>query len=187
MVARDASRRFSTSILVANRPADSVQSVAGLMIGAVLVVMTNRGDASHARITLRPLRANALGSMGHCRALRTTTAHDVTDEAGGNAVVISASLVVRAVVVRLTFRCEKKPNYVMMMMSICVIKRNSELTKHYRPISSKILKIEDNEEKEEKKRDLNKNWQKQKYTYVGNIESEDRRLNRLGSGKRDDD
>lgn len=108
MVARDAGRRFGTSVVVADRPANSVQSVAGLVIGTVLVVVANCRDARHSRIALSAWRANALSSVRHRFAFRATAAHNVTDEAGSDAVVVPAGLVVRTIVVCLTRRCEKK-------------------------------------------------------------------------------
>lgn len=104
MIARDANRGLATGIVITNRPADSVQSVAGLVIGAVLVVMADRGNARYARIALGTLRADALGSVRHRSAFRTPTTHDISDETRSDAVVVPAGLVVRTVVVCLTFR-----------------------------------------------------------------------------------
>lgn len=108
MIACDANRIFGAGIVVANRSANPVQSIAGLMIGAVFVVMTDRGNACHTWITLSTLRANALGSVRYCSAFRTSTAHDITNKARSDAVVISTGLVVRTIVVCLTFRCKKR-------------------------------------------------------------------------------
>lgn len=108
MVARDAGRRFGTSVVVADRPADPVQSVARFVIGAVLVVVANGRNARHSRITLSALPADALGSVRHRSAFRATAAHDVTDEARSDAVVVSAGLVVRTVIVRLALRCRRE-------------------------------------------------------------------------------
>lgn len=104
MIACDADRRLGTGIVVANRSANPVQSIAGLVIGAVFVVMTDCGNARHTWITLSTLRANALGSVRDRSAFRTPTAHDITNEARSDAVVISTGLVIRTIVVRLTFR-----------------------------------------------------------------------------------
>lgn len=106
MIACDAGRRFGAGVIVAYRLADSVQSVAGFVIGAVFVVVANRGNACHSRITLGALRTHALCPVGHGAAFSASTAHDATVEAWGDAVVISAGLVVRTVVVRLAFRSE---------------------------------------------------------------------------------
>lgn len=103
MIARDAGRGFGAGVLLANSSANSVQSVAGFVIGAILVVMTDRGDARDARIALSTRRTDALSSMGHRAALGTAAAHDVAAETGSDAVVVAAGLVVRTVVVRLTF------------------------------------------------------------------------------------
>lgn len=108
MIACDADRSFGTGIIVANRSANPVQSIASLMIGAVFVVMTDSGNACHAWITLSTLRANALSFMRHRFAFRTPAAHNITNEARSNAVVISAGLVIRTVVVCLTFRYKEK-------------------------------------------------------------------------------
>lgn len=108
MIACHADRSFDTGIVVANRSANPVQSIAGLMIGAVFVVMTDSGNACHTWITLSALRANTLSSVRHRFAFRIPTAHNITNEARSDAVVISAGLVIRTVVVCFTFRYKEK-------------------------------------------------------------------------------
>lgn len=104
MVAPDTNRGLATGIVIANRSADSIQSVAGLVIGAIFVIMADRGNARHAWIALSALRADALSSVRHRSAFRAPTAHDVTDETRSDAVVVSAGLVIRTIVVCFTFR-----------------------------------------------------------------------------------
>lgn len=104
MIARDANRGLSTDIVVTNWSTDSVQSVAGLVISAVFVVMTDRGNACHAWIALSTLRADALGSVRHRFAFRTPTAYNITDETRSDTVVVPAGLIIRTIVVCFTFR-----------------------------------------------------------------------------------
>lgn len=104
MVAPDTNRGLATGIVIANRSADSVQSVAGLVIGAIFVIMADRGNARHTWITLSTLRADALSSVRYRPAFRTPTAYDVTDETRSDAVIISTGLVIRTIAVCFTFR-----------------------------------------------------------------------------------
>lgn len=106
MFARDANRGLATGIVIANRPANSIQSVAGLVISAIFVVMADRGNARHTWIALSTLRADALGSVRNRSAFRTPTAHDITDETRSDTIVVPAGLIIRTVVVCLTFRSE---------------------------------------------------------------------------------
>jgi hypothetical protein len=108
VITRDTGRGFSAGVILANRSANPVQPIACLMIGAVFVIVTDRGSTCHSWITLGARRANALSSMRYRSAFRTAAAHDVTGEAGSNAIVVSTGLVVGAVIVCLTFRCRRE-------------------------------------------------------------------------------
>lgn len=78
------------------------------MIGAVFVIVADRGGTRHSWIALGTRRANALRSMRHRFAFRAATTHDVTSQARSNAVVVPAGLVIRTLVVCLALRCEKE-------------------------------------------------------------------------------
>jgi len=78
------------------------------MIGAVFVIVTDGGSTCHSWLTLSARRTNALSSMRYRSAFRTAAAHDVTGEAGSNAIVVSTGLVVGTVIVCLTFRCKRE-------------------------------------------------------------------------------
>lgn len=106
MMARGTGRAFGAGVVFAYRSANPVQSVACLMIGAVFVVVADRRDTRHSCIALGTWRAGTLGSVGHCSAFRAAAAHDVTNEAGSNAVVVPAGFVEWTLVVGLAFRCE---------------------------------------------------------------------------------
>lgn len=76
------------------------------MIGAVFVIVADRGGTRHSWIALGTRRANALRSMRHRFAFRAATTHDVTSQARSNAVVVPAGLVIRTLVVCLALRSE---------------------------------------------------------------------------------
>lgn len=101
MLSSDAVSSVRTGVTFADRSTYSVQSVAGLVIGAILVVVTHYRDASYSRVTLGASGTDALRSVRDRDALCTTTAHDVAEQAGRDTVVVLAGLVVGTVVIRL--------------------------------------------------------------------------------------
>lgn len=106
MLSSDAVSSVRTGVTFADRSTYSVQSVAGLVIGAILVVVTHCRDASYSRVTLGASGTDALRSVRDRDALCTTTAHDVAEQAGRDTVVVLAGLVVGTVVIRLALGSE---------------------------------------------------------------------------------
>lgn len=91
----------STGSLFTNRSADAIESVAGFVVCAVFVVLTNAGYAGHLRVALGAQGTAALGHVGLYETLGASAA-----EVGGarvEAVFVYAGFVVWAVVVGFTF------------------------------------------------------------------------------------
>lgn len=103
MVLGDALGGVRADVVVANWSTDSVQSVAGLVVGAVLVVVAHRRDTGYSWVTLGTTRTNALSSVRDSDALCAATARNTVDETRSDAVIVSTRFVVGAVVVRFAF------------------------------------------------------------------------------------
>lgn len=92
-------------VAIAHFAAHAVQAVAGLVVGAVLVVLADAADARDQRVTLHADRAMAAGPMVLGAALGVTAALDAAEGARVHAFVVVARLVVRAVGVDAAFGC----------------------------------------------------------------------------------
>lgn len=112
MVASETSRGRCAGVVVANGTANSVQTIASFVVGAILVVMTNSRYTRYVRISLSSTRTRALSAMSSSRAFGSTSTNYLAKEAGRCAVTVSACFVIRTLIVRFTFRYanEKKVN-----------------------------------------------------------------------------
>lgn len=107
MVPANARSSRSTRLIVTNGSTHPIQSVASLVICAVFVVLAQTGHARNQRVTLGTRRTDAVGtvSLGEtfgspatlCRAVRARV----------QTLFVVTRLVVRAIVVALTFRCKE--------------------------------------------------------------------------------
>lgn len=86
-----------TCLLFANWTADSVQTVAGLVIGTILIVLAVSGDAGDEGVALGSGRTTAHGLVILRQALGATAASDLSMGAWVDAVLVQAGLVVRTV------------------------------------------------------------------------------------------
>ena len=99
MIARLAHRSVGTAALVACWSANSIESFAHLVIGAILVVLAPDRRTNYPSVTLSSLWTRALGLVSHGPTLGPATAHDVVDQAWCYAHVVATSLVVGTVMV----------------------------------------------------------------------------------------
>lgn len=86
-----------TCLLFANWTADAVQTVAGLVIGTILVVLTVSGDAGDEGVALGSGRTTAHGLVILRQALGATAAANLSMGARIDAVLVQTGLVVRTV------------------------------------------------------------------------------------------
>lgn len=105
VAAADAGGGHGAGLAVADGAANAVQAVAGLVVGAVLVVLAHAGHARQEWVALRAGRADALRAVGLHQALGAAAAAHSAVHAGVQAVALDARLVVHAVRVSLALRC----------------------------------------------------------------------------------
>lgn len=106
MISADANSSISARVTLADKPTHSVESVAGFIVRAVLVVLTHHRDTGQQRISLCASRTHTLCSVRLHVALRplaTLTAWPVRTRI--QAVAIDTGLVIDTVRIRLTLRC----------------------------------------------------------------------------------
>lgn len=97
---------FGAGVGIANRSTDAVESIAGLIVRAVFVVLAHAGDASNERIALGADATRAGGAMVLRHALGVVAALDGRIVgARVEAFAVVAGLVVGAIVVGGTFGC----------------------------------------------------------------------------------
>lgn len=93
-----------TRLIVANRSANSIQSVTSLVIGTVFVVLAQSGHTRNQWVTLGTRWTDAVGTVSLSETFGSPTTLRCTVRARVQALFVVARLVVRAVVVLLTFR-----------------------------------------------------------------------------------
>lgn len=101
VVPREAGGTTPASVRLADRPTDSVQPVTGLVVSAVLVVLTGDSHTGDVRVPLSPSWADALSRVGDSTALGTTSTRPFS--AGRQAVPGNARFVVEAIRVQSAF------------------------------------------------------------------------------------
>lgn len=98
----------SARFVVAHRAADAVQTVARLVLGTILVVLTHSRDARYERIALRAQRTNAHCPVALGYTVSPTAALSSTVRARTDALLVETCLIERTLRVDLTFRCKCK-------------------------------------------------------------------------------
>lgn len=101
MLATHATSSLRARVVITNRPTDSIQSIASLVIGTVLVVLAHSCDTGQQGITLRSCGASALSRV--CQDFAFCTATAGVRRARVQTVLVDAGFVVWAVVVDFTF------------------------------------------------------------------------------------
>lgn len=94
----------STRLIIANWSAHSIQSVTSLVIGAVFVVLAQSGHTRNQWVTLGTRRTDTVGTVSLSETFGSSATLRCTVRARVQALFVVARLVVRTVVVVLTFR-----------------------------------------------------------------------------------